>query len=344
MARQTLDFSQASGGGSPHDFFGRKTIGDPLIAADLLRHYGDPIVKEHIDLDHLEAAPTHFFGPSGLLTGTREVILDVPFVAHLRDKTWKSEVLIITEHKSSPSQAVPLQLGVQAMLSLYKRWIDAGRPAVFRKFKPPIPLMVLLYCGADDLANETMWFQDIFEHIPEPLKSLVPQFRLVVINLRRFHYGHLPGKPETQAVVETMKRAFDGTLAERLPEMLGRLGAMPIDDRIMELIGSIALYSGCVTDIGKERIVELVTHTIIGKEGVEMAETIQRGIYQQGKLEGMVIEKINAIQKLLHIRFNTVPNEIVDELNSRTDLVALDSLFEVAYQCQSLDEFAEFLK
>jgi len=95
-----------------------------------------------------------------------------------------------------------------------------------------------------------MRFQDIFEHVPELLKPFVPQFRLVVINLRRFRYDNLPGKPETQAVVETMKRAFDGTLAARLPDVLDRLGAMPIDDRIMELIGSIAWYGGCVTDIG----------------------------------------------------------------------------------------------
>jgi hypothetical protein len=234
------------------------------------------------------------------------------------------------------------------MLSLYKRWIDAGRPAGFRTFKPPIPLMVLLYCGAEDLSDETMRFQDVFEHIPESLKPFVPQFRLLVINLRQFSYEHLPGKPETQAVVETMKRAFDGTLAERLPKMLDHLGTFPIDDRIMELIGSIAWYSGCVTNIGKERIVELVTNTIKGKEGVEMAETIQKGIFRQGKdegrLEGKVEEKINDIQKLLRIRFNRVPNKIAGNLNGRTDLIALDSLFEVAAQCQSIDEFAEALK
>ena len=349
MSKRNFDFSQASSaGGSPHDFFGRMTIGDPLIAADLLWHYGDAVVREHIDLDNLQAEPTHFFGPAHPLLGAKEVVLDVPFVAHLRDKAWKSEVLIITEHKSSPSLAVPLQLGVQAMLSLYKRWTNAGRPAGFRTFKPPIPLMVLLYCGAEDLADETMRFQDIFDHIPEPLRPFVPQFRLVVINLRRFSYEHLPGKPETQAVVETMKRAFDGTLAKCLPGVLSRLETIPIDDRIMELIGSIAWYGGCVTDIGAERIVELVTNTIKGKEGIKMAETIQKGVFQQGKLEGRVegrvTEKINDIQKLLRFRFNPVPEEIVDELNGRTDLVALDSLFEVAYQCQSLDEFADALK
>ena len=79
-----------------------------------------------------------------------------------------------------------------------------------------------------------------------------------------------------------------------------------------------------------------------------MAETIQKGIIQEGieigEARGEVRGKINAIQKLLRIRFKHVPDQVADELNSRTDLIALESLFEVAYQCQSLDEFSEALK
>ena len=37
--------------GRPHDYFGRKTIGAPLIAADLLRYYTKPVVAEHVDLE-----------------------------------------------------------------------------------------------------------------------------------------------------------------------------------------------------------------------------------------------------------------------------------------------------
>ena len=42
--------------------------------------------------------------------------------------------------------------------------------------------------------------------------------------------------------------------------------------------------------------------------------------------------------------FNRVPYAIEVELNSRTDLIALESLFELAAQCNSLNEFAEALK
>ena len=341
MTKHNFDFLQAiSSGGNPHDYFGRVTLGDPLIAANLLCEYGDSVIAEHVDLKNLQAEPTQFFGPPHPILGPKEVILDVPYIAHLHDKEWNSEVLIMVEHKSSPNLFCPLQLCTYAQLSLYKRWTDAGRPASRRKFKLPIPLMVLLYCGAEDLSDEMISYQDIFEHVPEALKLHVPQFRLLVINLRRFDYAHLPGKPETQAVVETMKRAFDGTLAEHFPDVLGRLTAVPIDDRIMDLIANIAWYSGRVTDITPEKIVETVTNVVKGKEGVEMAEMIKKGIYQQGRIE----ESINKILKLLQLRFNQVPDEIANELNSRTDLIALDSLFALAFQCKSLDEFANALK
>ena len=86
MTGHNFEFSPADlKGGSPHDYFGRKTIGDSLIAADLLRHYSDPIVAEHVDLDTLQAEPTQFFGPTHPLTGPKEVILDVPYIAWLHD-------------------------------------------------------------------------------------------------------------------------------------------------------------------------------------------------------------------------------------------------------------------
>ena len=71
-----------------------------------------------------------------------------------------------------------------------------------------------------------------------------------------------------------------------------------------------------------------------------MAEVIRKGIFQQGKLE----EKIRDTLRLLQLRFGEIPNEIVDELNSRTDMIALDSLFDLAAQCNTWNDFAKALK
>ena len=77
---------------NPHDRFARKTLGDPVIAGDVLRHYTDPVVAKHVDLDSLKPEPTQNFGKK-----FKELIKDISFVSHLIDKKGRSEVLIITE-------------------------------------------------------------------------------------------------------------------------------------------------------------------------------------------------------------------------------------------------------
>ena len=80
-------------------------------------------------------------------------------------------------------------------------------------------------------------------------------------------------------------------------------------------------------------------------EGYDIGEA--RGIAigeARGEARGELKGKIHAILKLLQIKFSRVPDSISDELNRRTDLVALESLFDLAAQCDSIDAFAGGLK
>ena len=70
-------------------------MGDPVIAGDVLRNYTDPIVAKHVDLDHVKPEPTQNFGKE-----FKEFTKDISFISHLIDKKGRSEVLIITEHRS----------------------------------------------------------------------------------------------------------------------------------------------------------------------------------------------------------------------------------------------------
>jgi hypothetical protein len=209
---------------NPHDRFCRRTVFHPLYAPDFLKSYGDPVLMDCIDLDHLQEAPTTHL--SGEL---KEVIMDASLTTRLRDTQSMSEVLLHLEHKSRPSQAVALQLLAEVGLSLRFRWLLSNRPES-GKFKPPIPLMVVVYNGSEDWDGE-IWFQDLFPDLPEKLREFVPQFRVIFINLRRFQYGQLPGKPETQAIVESLMRATDGTFIEQLPGVLRHVADADLDER-----------------------------------------------------------------------------------------------------------------
>jgi len=112
----------------------------------------------------------------------------------------------------------------------------------------------------------------------------------------------------------------------------------------MDIIGNITWLGGRVADVPPERIVKVITNVIKGKKGVEMAETIQRGIFQQGKAEGVAEgEAKGKVLAILEVRFNKVSKEIEKAIRSMVDLIALESLVEHAKTCQSLDEFGEAL-
>ncbi|MDR2117279.1 MAG: Rpn family recombination-promoting nuclease/putative transposase [Planctomycetaceae bacterium] len=341
---------------NPHDRFAKKTVGNPLYAADFLKHYADPIVARHVHLNHLVAVPTHY-----LNSELKEIILDVAFTARLRDTKRNSEVLMFLEHKSRPSRFVPLQMGAQCFMFLYFGWTATNYS---ENYKPSIPLMLLLYNGNEDI-DEKQFFQSIFGKIPKEFKRFVPQFKMIVINMKRFSYDNLPGKPETQAIAESFKRATDGTFGTQLAPILERVKIADLGKQhTLDLTTSITRYCTWTTDLTSEKVVQTITKVFTGAEGLKMATTIKKGIVQEGieigeargeargialgEVRGVALGEargelkgcVNMILGILSDRFGKVPKSIVNALKQRTDVVALKSLVVHAVNCSSLDDFA----
>ena len=327
---------------NPHDRLCRQTLFHPLYAPDFLKSYGDPVLKKFVDLDYLLAAPT-----THLSSDQREVILDGSLATRLLGTQSLSEVLFHLEHKSQPSRTVALQLLVKAGLSLHSRWLSSGRPE-WGTFEPPIPLMIVVYNGNKDWDGE-IWFQNMFPDLPAELGPFVPQFRVFFINLRRFDYANLPGKPETRAIVESMMRTTDGTFVANLPRIMQQVAGSDLDEyRRQELGINIAFYGIWTAQATKEQIDEAITNVFKYEEAIKMIETIRHSTLLEGieigEARGEMKGKINDILKALRLRHKQVPDAIVAELNKRTDLIALDSLLEIAAQCNTIDEFTDALK
>ncbi|MDR3110715.1 MAG: hypothetical protein LBU65_13690 [Planctomycetaceae bacterium] len=63
----------------------------------------------------------------------------------------------------------------------------------------------------------------------------------------------------------------------------------------------------------------------------------------EGEIRGKVRAKAESVLSALKIRFNDVPQNIVDAVSSYTDLTALDSLLQCAILCGSVKEFEDSL-
>jgi hypothetical protein len=328
-------------GEHPHDAFARKEMKKPEIAGDFLRHYADPVIRKHVDLDNLKEGPTQNFG-----TEFQELIKDITFVSHLIDKKGKAEVLIIAEHKSRPEPFVILQLLVYLAVTWYKRWTDSGRPQSIKKFRLPLPILVVLYNGKKDWQGE-LDLKNLLSSVPAELEPFIPQIKVLFIQLNQFDIKNLPGKPETRAVVESMIRATNGTFVAGLESILGHFTGLTLDDRINDLAAEIIYYCDRVEAVTPDEIDKAILNTIKGPEGIKMAQTIKKGIsqiaWEGGVAKGEVKGGARIILRFLNRRFQKVPKSVKDKVCSIMDIDRLDELTDQAAECQSIDEFAESL-
>jgi hypothetical protein len=250
--------------GNPHDRFARKTMGDPIIAGDFLRHYTDPVVGKYVDLDSLRRETTQNFGKK-----FQELFKDIAFASHLIDKKGKAEVLIIAEHKSRPEPFVLLQLMVYLVLTWYQRWNDAGRPQSTKTFRLPLPILVVLYNGKEKWEGD-LDLKSLVSAVPPELEPFIPAIKVLFIRLNQFDKKHLPGRPETQAVVEAMIRATEGTFIAGLGSVIGHFRDSTLDDRILELIADIFCYCNWVEDITPSAVDKVINNVIKGQEENKM--------------------------------------------------------------------------
>jgi hypothetical protein len=109
--------------------------------------------------------------------------------------------------------------------------------------------------------------------------------------------------------------------------------------------------ANCPIPKGKELETIETVYSIISNDPEEvkkMTETaaytfIKQG-YEQGIEQGAFTKTKEHVIKCLSKRFNVpVPHDIQDSINSYTDLIALDSLFSQALDCESLDDFRSYL-
>ena len=307
----------------------------------MLRHYTDPVVGKYVDLDHLKQEPTQNFGKK-----FQELFKDLAFASHLIDKKGKAEVLIIAEHKSRPEPFVLLQLMLYLGLTWYKRWTDAGRPQSTKTFRLPLPILVVLYNGKEKWGGE-LDLKSLVSAVPPELEPFIPVIRVLFIPLNQFDKKHLPGRPETRAVVESMIRATDGTFVVGLGSVIGHFKDSTLDDRILELIEDIVLYCDWTEDVTPDAVDKILSNVVEGQEDNKMSQAVKqvRKTFERIARESYVAEgKSESIIRILNRRFRTVSKPVKERISAIMDIDRLDELTDQALDCQSLAEFAQSLQ
>jgi len=205
---------------------------------------------------------------------------------------------------------------------------------------------VVLYNGKEKWECE-LDLKSLVSAVPPELEPFIPAVKVLFIRLNQFDKKHLLGKPETQAVVEAMIRATEGTFVAGLENVIGHFKDSSLDRRICDLIADIFCYCDWVEEITPDEMDEVIKKVIKGQEGIKMSQAIKKGIsaiaWEGGVAAGETKASREMLLEFLRGKFGKVPKNIERAINQMNDPIALKSLAARTGSCKTLGEFAEEL-
>jgi len=312
----------------------------PMIVADILQYYADPILHQTINLDSLAHRPTHQISHK-----LKELITDVALVGKLVANP-HAMVLVLFENKSRPERGTRIQIGTYVMLELH----------TFQQLHPnkPLPIIVpiYLYHGKQESSETDPPHIDELTSAPGELIHGIPKIGLWKCNLRRFDMKNLPGRPLTRMFVESLLRGTDGTLGNHLGT-INHFQGSSIDDMIEVVIQKFLTYADCVSVLDDDVIQQHLTEVFDDEEAIKMTRVLQKkwravGL-EEGRAEGRELGiaegkaegKAETLFLFLNSRFGFIPESLVKSIQGISNLDRLDKLVSHVAKCDSLESFME---
>ncbi|MDR1923516.1 MAG: Rpn family recombination-promoting nuclease/putative transposase, partial [Planctomycetaceae bacterium] len=321
----TIDMYELS---HPHDLLTRGFLVDVELMASMLKNYGGKGIVKFIDLSKLRCETTTVV--DGKL---KEKIGDLRFSTKFKRGNHHSRIFLFFEHQSKKSKKFFLRT-LEQIVQFYMMYDAAGG-------KYPFPVVVVLYSGQIPW-NELLQLRDFID-TPPGVDPNVLYFPVVLIDLTQIPRDRLKGHPAVVALFDALQSSSFGDLNEGLPRIVGHIGEVKTDRRAAGWLSSLISYFLANPKVEKSDVAGALSKILSEKEANEMYNSVLAKNYLEGKAEGEIKAKADNVVKSLTIRFKKVPASVSKSVNSFVDLVALDSLFEYAITCNSIEEFKKEL-
>ncbi len=220
---------------NPHDRFFKEVLSRQEVARDFLLHYVPANIVGLLDIDSLEIRKDSFVDKD-----LNEHFSDILYCVNMK-QGGSSYVYALFEHKSYPEPLISLHL----LRYMIRIWEQALKQGVARPLPPIIPIVV--YHG------RTRWkigleFFDLFDDLPEELKSFAPGFQYLLCDLSRYSDEEIKGAVRLRAAFILLRHIFLEDLRERLPEIVKLLASL-VDKRSgLEYLETVLRYVASGSD------------------------------------------------------------------------------------------------
>lgn len=314
-----------------HDKFFKEVFTRKDTAEEFLRHYLPENVVGLLDLESLEYTKDSFVDRH-----LKEYFSDLLLRLYLKDGS-PGYVYILFEHKSYLERSIAFHI-LRYMVKIWEKKNDPGFPVI-------IPLV--LYHG------ETRWrvglnFRDLFD-FPEEIASFIPDFQYLLWDASGYSDEEIKGSVVLRVALLILKYIFREDLREHLPGILRLLRNLSEKRTGIEYIETILKYiinAAPAENIDRDDLKAAVDEALSHKGGEIMptiADSLREEGIRQGMQQGIVQSAREAVIDILELRFEVVPEAIVNRLNEIYDPSILKIFRRKAVKISSLEEFVQII-
>jgi predicted transposase/invertase (TIGR01784 family) len=307
----------------PHDKLVKSAFSDPDNARAFLQAHLPSNLVRRMDWTSLSLFSGSFIDPEFAATSS-----DLLFTAKIDGHP--AFLYILFEHQN---QEDPL-IGLRLLTYMVRIWTDHLRnnPGAT---KLPAILPLVLAQDNKPWKSSTRFADliDIPEGVGEDIKKHIPDFEFQLVELYRMPFDKILGTPMGILTLRALKAeklqallddpVWDETLLIQLPSASFEMLMRYILDR----------------DLDKpafRRKLKTLRNPKLSKNAMSLAEQFR----QEGRQEGLIFSKQQAILEALEIRFQRVPEGLREEIEAITDSKKLTHLHRAAITSTDLESFA----
>ena len=343
-----------------HNLFFEETFRMPSLAKAFLRHFLPPEMLGWLDIENLTVETAKFCDEQ-----FRETRPDMVYTVPIRGAEGFVRFHVILEHKSYNDRSAIFQIWkyieqicvqeVVARLTDPKTKKHKAWPKDFW-LSPIIP--IILHHGIFPFSGE-IELAKLFYPLTGA-EEFLPHQKAILVDLTKIEDDDLPHDetaPELHAVLVIMKVIFSKSITKirrKFSEVLEELKAYAQNPMYRKLIYQLRHYViRNAKNITKEDFFEIKTEVgRVIEEGDSNMSSFVQDIINEGMVKGIAVgraegeakNEARAILRILARRFRKVPKRLEARIFTITDLACLEKLFDLAFDCESLVEFAESMK
>jgi hypothetical protein len=329
-----------------HDFPDRAirlALGHPHNLRDLV-HEAAPELAARLDFDRMQTVPRDF-----LLQDWRGRESDLLFLIPFRGEGREAPVLVclLLEHQSAADPRMPLRMLLYAVLYWERQWKqyeDSHSEGESLRLTPILP--IVFHTGQRPWGSSRT-LADLMD-VPDELRPYVPEWRLLFWDLAQRSPQQLldAQRPFMQlmAIVRGEREPADSFQA-LFQRAVRQLEGLAVQDKMRwsDLLWFALSWAGQRRP-EEERAALLgeaiasQSNVALGREMTTMSQNVGLTWEGRGRLLGELATLREMLRTFLSDQFGTLPDSLIQQIESCTDVARLKAAVHKAPRLQSLDQ------